>query len=70
MQLEPNLELLRGKLMPSNKIWGCQTETRSWALKMMSKDFRCSDKPIQAKNKCCTLTKNNNKAQQTLNYLG
>ena len=50
MQLEPNLELLRGKLMPSNKIWGRQTETQPWALEMMPKVFRCSDKSIQAKN--------------------
>ena len=50
MQLEPNLELLRGKLMPSNKIWGRQIETRPWALEMMPKVFRCSDKSIQAKN--------------------
>ena len=43
--------LLRGKLMPLNKILGSEAETQLWALEMMPKGFRCGDKPIQARNK-------------------
>ena len=56
-------------MFPST-MWGNQTETQRWTLEVKPKGFRCSDQPIQAKDKGCTLTKNNNKAQQTLNYLG
>ena len=43
--------------MPLNKIWGSQAETQRWALEMMLKGIRCGDKPIQARNKGCTLIK-------------
>ena len=49
--------MLRGKLMSLNKIWGSQAETQRWALEMMPKGFWCGDKPIQARNKGCTLIK-------------
>ena len=51
-----------------NKIWGSQAETQRWALEVMPEGFRCGDTPIQARNKGCTLTKqqqkpNNNTSQ-------
>ena len=49
--------LLRAKLIFSSEIWESHAETQQWALKMVSKGFRCSDKPIQVRNKGCTLTK-------------
>ena len=45
-----------------NAMWGSQSETQQWDLEMMPKGFQFSDKPIQAKNKGCILTENNNKA--------
>ena len=50
-----------GKFMPLNKIWGSQAETQRWALEMMPKGFWCGDKPIQARNKGYTLTKQSQK---------
>ena len=47
--------------MPLNKIWGSQAETQRWALEMMPKGFQCGDKPIQARNKGYTLTKQSQK---------
>ena len=47
--------------MPLNKIWGSQAETQRWALEMKPIGFRCGDKPIQARNKGCTLTKQQQK---------
>ena len=47
-------KMLRGELMPLNKMLGSQAETRLWALKMVPKGFWCDDKPIQARNKSCT----------------
>ena len=56
--------------MPLNKIWGSQAKTQRWALEMMPKDFWCCDKPIQAKNEDCTLTKQQQKSnRKTLQYL-
>ena len=41
--------------MPLNEMLGNQTETQLWALEMTPIDFRCDDKPIQARrNKNCT----------------
>ena len=37
----PTSALLRGKLMPLNKILESQAETHRWALEMMLKGFRC-----------------------------
>ena len=50
--------------MPLNKIWGSQAKTQRWALEMMPKDFWCCDKPIQAKNEDCTLTKQQQKSNK------
>ena len=43
--------------MSLNIIWGSQAETQRWALEMMPKGFWCGDKPNQARNKGCTLIK-------------
>ena len=55
----PTSTLLRGKLMPSNKILESQAETQRWTLEMMSKGFRCGDKPIQVRNKGYTWQNSN-----------
>ena len=39
----PTSALLRGKLMPLNKILESQAGTHRWALEMMLKGFRCGD---------------------------
>ena len=50
--------------MPLNEMLGNQTETQLWALEMTPIDFRCDDKPIQAKKKKkTTLNKIATKAQ-------
>ena len=35
--------------MPLNKMLENQAKTQLWALEMAPKDFRCDDKPIQAR---------------------
>ena len=52
VRMEP---LLRDKFKPLNEMLGNQTETQLWALEMTPIDFRCDNKPIQARrNKNCT----------------
>ena len=52
VRMEP---LLRDKFKPLNEMLGNQTETQLWALEMTPIDFRCVNKPIQARrNKNCT----------------
>ena len=58
--------MLRGKLMPLNKILGSQAKTQRWAFEMMPKAFRCSDKPIQVRNKGCILAKTTIRPNKTL----
>jgi len=60
------MEVLRRKLMLLNKIWGSQAETQRWAIEMMPKGFRYGDKPIQARNKGCTLTKQQQKPNKNI----
>ena len=49
------IKVLGGKFKPLNELLGNQTETQLWALEMTPIDFRCDNKPIQARrNKNCT----------------
>ena len=52
--------------MSSSEIWGSQAETQRWAFEMMPKAFRCSDKPIQVRNKGCILAKTTIRPNKTL----
>ena len=52
--------------MSLSEIWGGQVETQQWALEMMPKAFWCSDKPIQVRNKGCTLAKATMRPNKTL----